>query len=86
MNNYFNIDHNQMLDIYSTGYATQRNNQSTPQVTIDQGPKPFIIDITKATINNDNYRTRKRSEGNVRNTIRAIRLFFLFIEVMMLTH
>jgi len=72
MNNYFNHDYSQMLDIYSTGYATQRNNQSTPQVTIDQGPNPFIIDIAKATINNDNFRTTLWTGPHLQLTVMSI--------------
>lgn len=48
-------------------------NQSLNQKTIpDFGPKPFIVDINKATINNDTFRTALWTGNNLQLTLMSI--------------
>lgn len=48
-------------------------NQSLSQKIItDFGPKPFVIDINKATINNDTFRTALWTGNNLQLTLMSI--------------
>lgn len=40
--------------------------------SVDHGPKPFVVDINKATIHNDNYRTTLWTGKNLQLTVMSI--------------
>ncbi len=60
-------------DIYNTGMNTIPLNQSIPfEKTTDYGPDPFVVDITKSTLNNDTYRTALWTGKHLQLTLMSI--------------
>ena len=48
------------------------NQSVNPNMITDFGPRPFIIDINKATINNDTFRTAFWTGNNLQLTLMSI--------------
>jgi mannose-6-phosphate isomerase-like protein (cupin superfamily) len=48
------------------------NNYNRQNITTDFGPKPFVIDINKATIHNNTFRTALWTGNNLQLTLMSI--------------
>lgn len=48
------------------------NQSFNPRIVTDFGPKPFIVDINKATINNDTFRTALWTGTHLQLTLMSI--------------
>jgi hypothetical protein len=54
MNNYFNNYNNGHMPMHD---AYMQRQSCPPAAATDFGPSPFVVDINKATLNNNNFRT-----------------------------
>ena len=61
---------NKMSQQYMFNEQSLRVGQSKPM--LDHGPRPFVVDINKATVNNETYRTALWTGKNLQLTLMAI--------------
>ena len=53
-------------------YYSMRKREPQPKVMTDYGPKPFVIDIEKATLNNETFRTALWTGAHLQLTLMKI--------------
>jgi mannose-6-phosphate isomerase-like protein (cupin superfamily) len=58
--------------MYNYNNQNVPNNMNASGFASDYGPNPFVIDINKATLNNDTYRTALWTGNNLQLTLMSI--------------